>query len=134
MLGEQLGEERGRISGYRVLPDDGAGPKIEASFQAHGTILGIEFTNIGTYVSVPQPGGYLLATGRGVVTARGGQTATWIGHGVGRPVDGGITSWRGSLCYSTTSSGLDRLNGAVLVFEYEVDAEGNTSTRLWEWT
>ncbi|HEX7090100.1 MAG TPA: hypothetical protein VF192_08180 [Longimicrobiales bacterium] len=133
MLGDHLGEEHGTISGTRVLPPDGGGPKVEASFQARGTILGVEITNIGTYVTVPKPGGFLLGTGRGIATTRDGETATWIGHGVGRHANGGATSWRGSLYYSTTSDRLDRLNGVVVVFEYDVDPDGHTTTRLWEW-
>jgi hypothetical protein len=52
MLGEQIGEDTGQITGMRVLPDDGAGPKVEVSFQTSGTILGIHESNMGTYVSV----------------------------------------------------------------------------------
>lgn len=133
MLGDQLGEEHGAISGYRVLSVDAAHPKVEASFKATGTILGVEVANIGTYVTEPKPGGFLLGTGKGVVTTQDGETATWIGHGVGRTGNAGATNWRGSLYYSTTSRRLDRLNGVVLVFEYDVDPEGRTSTRLWEW-
>ena len=40
MLGEQIGEETGQITGTRVLPDEGAGPKvtmtISSPMQVHG--------------------------------------------------------------------------------------------------
>ena len=40
MLGEQIGEETGQITAMRVLPAEGAGPKVEVSFQSSGTLLG----------------------------------------------------------------------------------------------
>ncbi len=33
MLGEILGEERGKVTLYRVLPPEGGAPKVEVSFQ-----------------------------------------------------------------------------------------------------
>ena len=57
MLGEQIGEERGKITGRRVLSSDGSGPKVEVSFEASGTVLGTEATDLGTYSSVVQPNG-----------------------------------------------------------------------------
>ena len=50
MLGEQIGEEMGQITGMRVLPDDGAGAKVEVSFQQSGTLLGAHVTDMGTYI------------------------------------------------------------------------------------
>ena len=60
MLGEQLGEETGQVIGTRVLPDEGAGPEVEVSFQASGTALGVHGNNVGTYVSVARPDGTLF--------------------------------------------------------------------------
>ena len=50
MLGEQIGEETGQITGMRVLPDEGHGTKVEVSFQASGTMLGAHVNDMGTYV------------------------------------------------------------------------------------
>jgi len=43
-------------------------------------------------------------------------------------------SYRGCLIYSTTSAKLARLNTLAGVFEFEVDAEGNTHSKIWAWT
>ena len=67
MLGEQLGEETGQITGLRVLPDEGVGPRVEVSFQASGTLLGTPESDMGTYVSVTRPDGTLFGDGQGVV-------------------------------------------------------------------
>ena len=39
MLGELVGEERGKLTGLRVLPHEGSGPKVEVTFQASGKML-----------------------------------------------------------------------------------------------
>ena len=75
MLGEQIGEERGKITGRRVLPSDGPGPKIEVSFQAAAKFLGVDATDIGTYWAVLQANGTLYGEGQGVImTAQGGSS------------------------------------------------------------
>jgi hypothetical protein len=45
----------------------------------------------------------------------------------------GAVSYRGAIYYSTASPKLARLNRIAVVFEYEVDANGNTHTKSWEW-
>jgi hypothetical protein len=62
-----------------------------------------------------------------------GQTATWKGQGVGKFLAGGAVSYRGAVYYTTASPKLARLNSVAAVFEFEVDAKGNTSSKTWEW-
>jgi hypothetical protein len=45
----------------------------------------------------------------------------------------GSVSYRGAVYYETQSEKWKRLNTVALVFEYEVDGEGNTRTKFWEW-
>ena len=84
MLGEVLGEERGKVTVYRVLPPEGGASKVEVSFQSSGTLLGIAETSIATYWSMVRPDGTLFGEGHGIVTGEGGESATWIGNGVGK--------------------------------------------------
>ena len=44
MLGDPVGEERGQITGTRVLPASGPGPRVEVSFQASGQSNGVSGT------------------------------------------------------------------------------------------
>ena len=46
-MGEQLGEVRGEVSGFRVLKTD-AGPRVETNFEGKGTFCGTEVTEIVT--------------------------------------------------------------------------------------
>jgi len=132
MLGEQVGESRGKRTARRVLSVDG-GFKVEVSFESVGKLCGVETNEIGTYCSQSRPDGSLHGEGHGVVIAPDGSTATWKGSGVGRFVGGGSISYRGAIFYSSASPKLARLNTVAVVFEFEVDPQGNTTSKLWEW-
>ncbi len=134
MVGDKIGEEKGKITGYRVLHSDGSGPKVEASFQGKGKILGIDATDMGTYESVLTPAGVLNGKGQGVTMTSDGEVAYWRGEGVGTFTGRGMgVSWRGAIYYQTTSQKLARLNSIACVYEYETDEEGNTSAKFYEW-
>ena len=133
MLGEKLGEETGRITARRVLPSGGHGPKAEVSFEASGKLLGVETNTMATYVSIIRPDGTIYGEGQGFVMGQGGEAATWVGQGVGRFTGGGAVSYRGAIYYQTTSEKWAHLNSIAAIYEYEVDAEGNTQAVTWEW-
>ena len=63
MLGEQIGESRGKRTGRRVLPTD-AGFKVEISFEESGKMLGIEMNGFGTYTRRPGRTAPCTAKGR----------------------------------------------------------------------
>jgi hypothetical protein len=133
MLGEKIGEESGKVTGRRVLPSEGAGPKMETSFEAAGTLLGVAERGNGTYWAVLRPDGILYGEGQGVVMGAGGEVATWTGQGVGTIKKDGAVSYRGSIYYQSPSPKWARLNSVAGVFEYEVDAQGNTRSQLYQW-
>ena len=134
MLGEKLGEETGRITVQRVLPSEGPGPKVEVSFEGRGTLLGVEMTDMGTYVSSARPDGTLFGSGQGIIMTKEGDMVSWTGQGVGRFTGrGSAVSWRGAIYYQTASQKLARLNSVAVVFEYEVDEEGKVHATIWEW-
>src|SRR5437667_12054186 len=81
MLGDKIGDGSGKITSQRVLANPGGGPKMESSFQANGSLLGVKFRETGTYWTVVRPDGTLFGEGQGVVTTADGKLATWTGHG-----------------------------------------------------
>lgn len=133
MLGDKIGTEIGKVTGQRVLANPGGGPKMETSFRATGTILGVNETVTATYWSHVRADGTLYGEGQGVVMGEDGSMATWVGQGVGTLKKGGAVSYRGAVYYSSSSPRWARLNNVAGVFEYEVDADGNTKGELWEW-
>jgi hypothetical protein len=77
----------------------------------------------------------MYGEGQGVITTKDGKgMATWTGQGIGRFMGPGKISFRGSLFFRAPSGGkLSYFNNLVGVFEYEVDEEGNCSSKVWEW-
>jgi len=131
MLGEQIGELKGKMIGQRVL--DAEGPTIETSVSARGSIKGIQVIETLTYVARLTSSGVLHVEGHGVIMAGESDLAAYSGEGVGRLTSSG-TIWHGAIFYRTSSTGkLSFLNDVVGLFEAEVDTEGNFSENIWEW-
>ena len=132
MLGEQIGEETGKVTVRRVISVEG-GTKVEVTTQSTGKLLGIETRNNVTYLAQIRPDGSLHGEGQGLVVGKGGEQATWKGAGVGKLLEGGAVSYRGALYYYSDSPNFRRLNAIAAIFEYSADADGNTKSKLWEW-
>ena len=136
VLGELIVEDSGKVTGQRVL--DVNGPKIETSVSMEGKYRGEDCRDMITYCSVMREGteeGVMYGEGQGVVTTKDGKgMATWTGQGIGRFTSPGKISFRGSLFFRAPSAGkLSSFNNVVGVFEYEVDEQGNCSSKVWEW-
>jgi len=132
MLGEQIYEAKGRRSLRKVVSVDN-GPKIEVSFETKGKMLGVDTQEVGTYWSGQRPDGSLYGEGQGIIMGADGSTATWKGGGVGKFVGPGAVSYRGAVYFSSPSPAWSRLNALAEVFEFEVDSDGTTKTKGWEW-
>ena len=132
MLGEQIGESRGKRILRRVLSADPL--TVEVSFEDGGHMLGVTTSGFGTYKSVVRPDGSIYGEGEGLMTTPDGEAIGWKGSGLGKFGPGGSVSYRGILYYRTASQQqLTRLNNMCGVFEYEVDPAGNTTSKVWEW-
>ena len=131
MLGDQIGEETGKVTGFRVL--DPAGPKVEVSIRTKGTILGNDYEGRTTYWSGMQPGGFLYGEGQGMYMTQDGDMAVWKGQGSGRRNPGGGVSYRGAIHFLNATGKLARLAGTVGVFEHGTDASDNVTSKVWEW-
>ena len=133
MLGEKICEYSGKITTRRVLPNPGGGPKMETSQQLSGKLLGVQAVENSTYWSVVRPDGTLFGEGQGIAMSEQGDLATWVGQGVGTIGKAGAVSFRGAVFYYSSSPSWSRLNNVAALFEYAVDAEGNSSSTIWEW-
>ena len=132
MLGELIGEEKGKVTARRVLTTDGGG-KVEVNFQSSGRILGVETRGTVTYWAGVRPDGSLYGEAQGLIQGPGGERASFKAQGVGKLLEGGAVSYRGAQYFYSESPKLSRLNSVAVVFEYEADADGNTKSKLWEW-
>jgi len=131
MLGEQIGETKGRRLVRRMLSVDP--PTAEVSFEDSGQMLGIPTTGMGTYTSIVHSDGSIHGQGQGLTMTRDGEALTWTGTGIGRFGPDGSVSYRGMLFLRSASPKLARLNGTCAAFEYEVDSAGDTVSKMWEW-
>jgi hypothetical protein len=133
MLGNILYEQHGKISTYRVL--DTENPTIETTITGIGIINGIGVTDIVTYWSKPSEVDRktFYAEGKGVISTKYGEIATWKGYGIGR-YNGRNRTDRGSVFFKGSRNGkLSLLNNKIEVFEYYADENGNTNGKILEW-
>jgi hypothetical protein len=131
MLGAQIEEGRGKRTGRRVISTDPVFA-VEATVEEAARFLGVEGLSIITYRAHPKPDGSLEGEGGGVFSSPQGEMVTWKGIGVGRFGEGGSIQYCGSLSFTTTSQKLAALNGISGVFQWEIDAQGNTHSKIWE--
>jgi hypothetical protein len=98
---------------------------------------GVEVTMLGTYWSTVRPDGTLYGEcpDQGLVMTAGGAMGQWTGAGVGRFAGaGGAVSFRGAIYVHGAAGELAPLNGVAVLYEWEIDAQGNGRAAFWEWT
>jgi len=132
MLGEQIGEETGKVLVRRVISVEG-GTKVEVTVQSTGRLLGVETRSNVTYCAGVRPDGSVYGEGHGLVIGKGGEQASFKGAGVGKLLEGGAVNYRGASYYYSDSPNFRRLNAIAVVFEYSADGDGNTKSKAWEW-
>jgi hypothetical protein len=101
---------------------------------SEGRLLGQNVTTTGTYWQTVRPGGVYYGEGRVIFMTGDGQVAEWSGIGVGRPTGPPPSaSFATTGSARTTSPSLARLNSIATVGEYDVDAGGRWTWKLYEW-
>ncbi len=133
MLGEQISERKGKVTGQRVVSTEG--PLIETTVSTNGSFRGMPVKGTVTFVSRPTSAvGVLYGEGKGVLMTEESEMATSTVEGFGRLSPSGNVKWHGAHIILTSSTGkLAFLNNVVGVFEAEIDAEGNVTEKIWEW-
>jgi hypothetical protein len=133
-LGEQIGEESGSVTAFRVVKD-GFGVKVESQFQGQGTLLGTPFVDYSTYVSEYRPDGNFTGTADGVIFTQEAEAASYTGTGVGHMLgQAGAASWRGALYFFSASPKFAQLNSIAVLFEFEIDGTArNMEIKYFEW-
>lgn len=136
MLGQKIGEEKGRVTSRRVLAgDDPRYVKMEISFEAQGSILGLQGANIGTYTVFNRVGSQIYGEGQGIFMAQDGTSAIWNGHGVGAPTGDGMgIKFAYSVSFQAEPNGkLASLNDVLVVGEHTAAGDGSTVSTYYEW-
>ena len=130
MIGAQIGETKGKRTVRRVLSIDP--PTVEVSFEDSGHMFGVPTTGIGTYTSVVRPDGSIYGEGQGINMTQDGEGISWAGNRGGEV----RSRWRSQLprhAVFQTNSQKIALGSTCGAFEYEVNASGDTTSKIWEW-
>jgi hypothetical protein len=133
MLGDVIHEVTDNKVGWRVLPPDGQGPRMEISYQGTGKLLGVETVETGTYTAVARPNGTFFAETHGISIASDGGIISWTSQGIGTPDGKGVVSYRGAIFFESTSPAFSRIGTVTGVTEFEVREDGPLSGKVWEW-
>jgi hypothetical protein len=136
MLGELIADGQGKLTSQTILPAEGGMPRFQVTFEFMGTVLGKGAKTIVTYQSTLQSDGsvYGECLDQAVVMSQEGDVATFRAAGAGNFTDAnGAIAFRGTIYYKSASPDWARLNGLAVVYEWNVDADGNADFKGWEW-
>ena len=135
MASEKLGSIKA-VATTKALPANGAFPRFEVTVPSgSGTLAGADiFQMIATYSAEMREDGTLLGDcpNSGLLIAADG-VATFSATGIGTFTEDGGATFKGMAYFQTLAPSLASLNGAAVVFNWDVDAEGNAAWELWEW-
>jgi hypothetical protein len=130
LIGELIGEFKGKTTGIRVLAEG----KMEGSDTGMGNIMGKEATVMNTGVLMWMPNGVLMVEGNATIMTAEGEVVMVKVNGIGWSTGKGWKqSARGAAYFMTSSTKLASLNKIVGVWERESDEEGNYSLKAWAW-
>ncbi|MGD0644913.1 MAG: hypothetical protein ABSA75_08425 [Candidatus Bathyarchaeia archaeon] len=130
MIGELMGEFKGKTTGVRVLADG----KIEFSDSGMGSIMGKPAMAMDTGVGTVMPNGVTMLDGNSMMKTEEGDVVMVKVVGIGWSTGKGLkSSYRGASFQMTSSAKLASLNKTVGVWEYESDEQGEFSLKVWEW-
>jgi hypothetical protein len=135
MLGDQIYEGKGKITGVRVLEIEGGpnGIKTETSYTLQSKLKGIDVTENGTFTAVMRSDNKQYGEDKAVLMAKDGSTATMPAWGIGQATGAEKISFRGFAIAGPSNTGkLAALNNVVIAFEAEIEGE-NLSVKGWEW-
>lgn len=135
MLGDQIYESKGRITGIRVIEIDGSNAvKTETSYTMQGRLKGIEITETGTFTSVMRSDNKQYGEDTVFVSTQdGSSTGTIKAWGISQATGPQKSSFRGFAILGPSNNGkLAALNNMTIVFNTEVEGE-NLSAKGWEW-
>lgn len=112
-----------------------AAPQVQVSVVENGTVKGVgNVTNLETWWDTYKTPTIINAFGRGIVTTKDGQMATWTAQDIGRiNLNTGVTTFNGIMFFNTNSTGsLAFLNNLAGLHITQTDSSMRT-TKIWEW-
>jgi hypothetical protein len=134
MSAEKIGSITGTTT-TKTLPASGTNPRFETSLlTSSGTLAGAQVQAMASYSSELREDGtvYGECPNAGVIMTQDG-LATFRATGIGHFTEDGGAMFKGVAYFQTKAPSLSSLNGSAVVYNWDVDAEGNAQWELWEW-
>ena len=133
MLGEKVGTFTGTTTD-KVMPAQGGLPSFETSAQTSGKLAGAECQSMAIYSAQMPPDRSLYGEcpNSGVVMTSDG-VATFRATGCGQMTGDGGAKFRGAVYFQTSAPSLMSVIGKCMVYEWDVDGQGNATWNIWEW-
>jgi hypothetical protein len=128
MLGEQIGEFKGKNIGWRVLPDG----KIETTAEGTGRIFGMDVWLISTSVGT-MANGIFIGEVNSMMTTMTGDSVMMKGNAVAWSTGNGGGTTRVATINTSQAQKLARLNKVIALHEYDTDRDNNYNGKIWEW-
>ncbi len=130
MLGNLIGEFKGKTTGIRVLSEG----KLEITQQGMGKVMGIDGSMVTTGVATPMPNGVTMMDANATLMTMDGDVVMIKINGIGWTTGKGWkASYRGAAYQMTMSQKLAAMNKIVSVWENESDENGDWVLKFWEW-
>lgn len=136
MRSELIGEDRGELIGVRILKTTPEAKEVEYSFKSTGNLFGVEFQDLGTYVSMITPDGTERGEGHGFITTKEGEMLSYKVSGLSPSSEKGFESkFKGVAFYETNNpkGKLAKLCKSPILVMYDSDEKGNSHTTYYEW-
>ena len=131
MLGDQIYEGKGKVTGQRVLELEL--PKVENTYTVQSKLKGIDVTEIGTFTNTLRPDGAFYGEDKAIIMSQDGGVTTMTATGIGRPTGPEKIRFGGFAILGALGTGkLAELKSLTIAFEAELDGE-NLSIKGWEW-
>ena len=135
VLGEKIGEEKGKVIGVSIKAIDSEGIHVEETLASEVKGFG-RFPggrNMGTLNMVETPSGGVSGTGQGIVTSQDGDIVAWKCYVLGKS-QAGKTNGVAIIQFMTTSQKLSWMNGLIIVEETVADSKTmEFSGTAYEW-
>ena len=129
MLGDLVYEGKGQRIGMKVLRNG----NWETSWMMQGVFLGEKFSSTWTSEGEPRPDGPMGFEFGGFYNTESGAAGKFRGSGNAILGPDGSMVARGSVEYSNPPGKYMRFNGISVIFEFDMDKNGNFHNKGWEW-
>ena len=136
MRTERIGEDKQELISVRVLSSSPEFKEVEYSYKANGNLYGVDFEDLGTYVSLIRPDGSASGEASGFIRTADGEMLSYRVSGISVSLGKGFESRFKAIGFYETNKPdgkLAKLCKSPILLENISDEEGKSHTVYHEW-